>query len=58
VTSRDVAMLLEAAGADRILAIDVHNGTVLQNAFRCPADHLEAARCSPVTLPTRWATSR
>jgi ribose-phosphate pyrophosphokinase len=42
VTTRYVAMLLEAAGADRILSIDVHNLAAFQNAFRCPADHLEA----------------
>src|SRR5918994_7708508 len=42
VTTRYVAMLLEAVGVDRILAIDVHNLAAFQNAFRCPADHLEA----------------
>jgi ribose-phosphate pyrophosphokinase len=42
VTTRYVAMLLEAVGADRILTIDVHNLAAFQNAFRCPADHLEA----------------
>jgi len=42
VTTRYLAMLLEAVGADRILAIDVHNLAAFQNAFRCPADHLEA----------------
>ena len=42
VTTRYVAMLLEAVGVDRILAIDVHNLAAFQNAFRCPTDHLEA----------------
>jgi ribose-phosphate pyrophosphokinase len=42
VTTRYVAMLLEAVGADRLLTIDVHNLAAFQNAFRCPADHLEA----------------
>jgi ribose-phosphate pyrophosphokinase len=42
VTTRYVAQLLEAAGTDRILSIDVHNLAAFQNAFRCPADHLEA----------------
>jgi ribose-phosphate pyrophosphokinase len=42
VTTRYLAMLLEAVGADRVLAVDVHNLAAFQNAFRCPADHLEA----------------
>jgi ribose-phosphate pyrophosphokinase len=42
VTTRYVAALLEAVGVDRILSIDVHNLAAFQNAFRCPADHLEA----------------
>jgi ribose-phosphate pyrophosphokinase len=42
VTTRYVATLLEAVGVDRILSIDVHNLAAFQNAFRCPADHLEA----------------
>jgi ribose-phosphate pyrophosphokinase len=42
VTTRYVAALLEAVGVDRILTIDVHNLAAFQNAFRCPADHLEA----------------
>jgi ribose-phosphate pyrophosphokinase len=42
VTTRYVAMLFEAVGVDRILAIDVHNLAAFQNAFRCAADHLEA----------------
>jgi ribose-phosphate pyrophosphokinase len=42
VTSRYVALLLEAVGADRVLALDVHNVAAFQNAFRCGNDHLEA----------------
>jgi ribose-phosphate pyrophosphokinase len=42
VTSRYVALLLEAVGADRVLALDVHNVAAFQNAFRCGTDHLEA----------------
>lgn len=42
-TMRYVAQLFEAAGADHILTMDVHNIQAYQNAFRCPADHLHAA---------------
>jgi len=43
VATRYVAQLLEAAGADRVVTIDVHNLAAFQNAFRCRTDHLEAA---------------
>lgn len=43
VTTRYVASLFEAAGADRMLTVDVHNLAAFQNAFRCPTDHLETA---------------
>lgn len=42
VTTRYVASLFEAAGADRIVTMDVHNLMAYQNAFRCPTEHLEA----------------
>jgi ribose-phosphate pyrophosphokinase len=42
VTIRYVAQLIEAVGADRIVTLDVHNLGAYQNAFRIPADHLEA----------------
>ena len=42
VASRYVAQLLEACGADRVLALDVHNPAAFQNAFRCEAAQLEA----------------
>ena len=41
-TSRYVAQLLEAAGADRVLTLDAHNLAAYHNAFRCPTEHLEA----------------
>jgi ribose-phosphate pyrophosphokinase len=40
--TRYVAQLLEACGVDRVVALDVHNLQAFQNAFRCPAEHLEA----------------
>ncbi len=42
VTTRYVACLFEAAGADRVVTMDVHNLAAFQNAFRRPTDHLEA----------------
>jgi ribose-phosphate pyrophosphokinase len=42
VTTRYVARLVEAAGADRIVAIDVHNLAAYENAFRIGCEHLEA----------------
>jgi ribose-phosphate pyrophosphokinase len=42
VYTRYVAQLLEAAGTDRVIALDVHNASALDNAFRIPVDHLSA----------------
>jgi ribose-phosphate pyrophosphokinase len=42
VYTRYVAELFEAAGADRVMALDVHNPAALDNAFRIPVDHLSA----------------
>lgn len=42
VNTRYVAQLLEAAGVDRVVALDVHNPAALDNAFRIPVDHLSA----------------
>jgi ribose-phosphate pyrophosphokinase len=42
VTTRYVAALFEAVGADAVLTMDVHNLAAYQNAFRCRAEHLEA----------------
>lgn len=43
ITARYIAQLFEAVGADRVLALDVHNLAAFDNAFRCRTDHLEAA---------------
>jgi ribose-phosphate pyrophosphokinase len=43
-TSRYLAQLFEAMGTDRILTMDVHNPAAYQNAFRIPAEQLEAKR--------------
>lgn len=42
--SRYVAQLFEAVGTDRIVTLDVHNLAAYQNAFRIPAEHLEAKK--------------
>ncbi|HTR53567.1 MAG TPA: ribose-phosphate pyrophosphokinase [Kofleriaceae bacterium] len=44
VTTRYVAQQVEAAGADRVVTMDVHNLAAYQNAFRVPTEHLEANR--------------
>lgn len=41
VTSRYLATLMEAAGADRVVTLEVHNVAAYQNAFRCASEHLE-----------------
>jgi ribose-phosphate pyrophosphokinase len=42
VTTRYVAQLFEAVGANRVVVIDVHNLAAFQNAFRRGAIHLDA----------------
>ena len=42
ITTKYLAKLIETAGADRLLTIDVHNLSAFQNAFRIPTDNLEA----------------
>jgi ribose-phosphate pyrophosphokinase len=42
VTTRYLARLVEAAGADRVVTMDVHNLAAYENAFRIPTEHLVA----------------
>lgn len=44
VTNRYVAMLFEAVGMDRVIALEVHNPAAFDNAFRCEADHVTATQ--------------
>lgn len=44
VTTRYVAQLLEAAGADQVTTLDVHNIVAFQNAFRCRTVHLDTRK--------------
>ena len=42
VYTRYMAQQLEAAGTHRVIALDVHNASSIDNAFRIPVDHLSA----------------
>lgn len=42
VTSRYVAQILEASGVAQVVALDVHNPSAFDNAFRVPTVHLTA----------------
>ena len=42
VYTRYVAQQIEAAGIARVITLDVHNASALDNAFRIPVDHLSA----------------
>src|SRR5690606_29280661 len=42
VYTRYVAELVEAAGTQRLVTLDVHNTAALDNAYRIPVDHLSA----------------
>lgn len=44
VTTRYMALLLEAVGTDMVMAMDVHNVVAFQNAFRCRTEHLDTRR--------------
>jgi ribose-phosphate pyrophosphokinase len=44
VTTRYVARLLEASGADAVVTMDVHNLQAFQNAFSIPTENLEARK--------------
>ena len=42
IATKYVAQLLESVGVNRLLTMDVHNLSALQNAFRIPTDNLES----------------
>jgi len=44
VTTRYVAQLFEAVGADAVMTLEVHNVVAFQNAFRCRTHHLDTRR--------------
>lgn len=43
VTTRYIAQLLEAVGIDALVTLEAHNVAALQNAFRIPTLHVQAA---------------
>src|SRR6185437_7056975 len=43
ITTRYVAALFEAIGAEGVAVIEVHNLAAFENAFRCPTQHLDTA---------------
>lgn len=57
VNTRYVAQLIEASGADRLMALDVHNPAALDNAFRIPVDHLTALPMMAHHYATRLGTT-
>ena len=52
ITARLVADLLTAAGADRVVTVDLHTGQI-QGFFDFPVDHPRRCRCSPTTSAPR-----
>jgi ribose-phosphate pyrophosphokinase len=42
ITTKYVARMFEACGADAVTTLDVHNVAAFENAFRCPSTNLEA----------------
>jgi ribose-phosphate pyrophosphokinase len=53
VTTRYVAQLFEAAGADVVMTLDVHNLMAFQNAFRCRTLHLATDRLFAADIAAR-----
>ena len=53
VTTRYVAAMFEAAGADLVVTLDVHNLAAFQNAFRCQTLHLPTDRLFAEVIAAR-----
>lgn len=53
VTTRYVAQLFEAAGANRVITLDVHNLSAFQNAFRSSTLHLATDRLFAADVAAR-----
>ncbi len=43
VITRYIAAMFEAVRVDRLIAVEVHNVAAFENAFRCPAWHIDSA---------------
>ena len=57
ISARLVADMLQLAGADRVLTMDLHAGQI-QGFFTIPVDHMTACRCSRGTSATSACTAR
>jgi ribose-phosphate pyrophosphokinase len=58
VNTRYIAQLLESAGVDRVVTLDVHNPAALDNSFRVPVDHLTALPMMVDHFATRMPDER
>ncbi len=56
VTSRYVAMLIESAGVDTVVTLDVHSLAAYQNAYRCRTEHISAQGLFVDHFSSRLAT--
>lgn len=55
VTTRYVAELFEAVGTSQVMALDVHNLSAFQNAFRCRTIHLNTRRLFAAVISRKAA---
>jgi ribose-phosphate pyrophosphokinase len=53
VNTRTVARLIEAAGVQSIVTVDVHNPAAFQNAFRCPTLNIDTCRLFATEIVAR-----
>jgi ribose-phosphate pyrophosphokinase len=58
VYTRYMAQLVESMGTDRVVALDVHNVSALENAFRIPVDHLSALPMMATHFDRRLPTGK
>jgi len=58
VTTRYVAQLFEAVGADMVVTLDVHNIVAFQNAFRCATTHLDTRKLFAADIKSRAGDQR
>lgn len=58
ITTRYVAQLFEAAGADLVITLEVHNIVAFQNAFRCRTIHLDPRKVYAACVARHTAGER
>ncbi len=54
-TLRYVAQLIEAAGCDRLVTLEVHNVMAFENSFRCETHHLDMAQVFTKMIAVEFA---